>query len=254
MKVFEIYFSPTGGTKKVADLISRQFDYERIELDLLNAIEDFSKFTFSEKDLCIIAVPSFGGRVPTIAMSNIKKLNGNASKVILVATYGNRAYEDVLLELKDTLTTLGFVCIAAIAAVTEHSIMHQFATGRPDLQDKEELIKFSDEIKEVLKQAKDTKDLYVPGNNPYKEYNVIPLVPEVSEECEKCGLCAIKCPVNAISKENPTLVEKEKCISCMRCVAICPSKSRSVNKELLLATSKKLEKACSERKMNEIFL
>lgn len=50
MKVFEIYFSPTGGTKKVADLISRQFDYERIELDLSNAIEDFSKFTFSEND------------------------------------------------------------------------------------------------------------------------------------------------------------------------------------------------------------
>ena len=254
MKVFEIYFSPTGGTKKVADLISRQFGFEKIELDLSNSMEDFSKFTFSEKDICIVAVPSFGGRVPMLATSNIKKLNGNGSKVILVATYGNRAYEDVLLELKDTLTTVGFVSIAAIAAVTEHSIMHQFATGRPDLQDKEELIKFSDEIKEALKQANDTKDLYVPGNNPYKEYKVIPLVPKVLKECKKCGLCAIKCPVNAISNDNPTLVEEEKCISCMRCVAICPSRSRGVNEESLLAISKKLEKACSERKINELFL
>ncbi|MEG1354078.1 EFR1 family ferrodoxin [Clostridium sp.] len=254
MKLFEIYFSPTGGTKKIADLISRQFDYETIKLDLSNSMEDFSKFTFSEKDLCIIAVPSFGGRVPMVAMSHIKKLKGNGSKVILVATYGNRAYEDVLLELKDTLTTLGFFCIAAIASVTEHSIMRQFATGRPDLQDKEELIKFSGEIKEVLKQVKVTKDLYVPGNNPYKEYKVIPLVPEVRQACMKCGLCAIKCPVNAISKDNPMFIEKEKCISCMRCVAICPNKARSVNEELILATSKKLEKACSERKMNELFL
>lgn len=254
MKLFKIYFSPTGGTKKVADLISRQFDFETTEIDLSNNMEDFSKFIFSEKDLCIIAVPSFGGRVPMAAMSNIRKLKGNGSKIILVATYGNRAYEDVLLELKDTLTTLGFFCIAAIASVTEHSIMHQFATGRPDLQDKEELIKFSDEIKEVLKHGKVTKDLYVPGNNPYKEYKVIPLVPEVRQECEKCGLCATKCPVDAISKENPMLVEKEKCISCMRCVAICPSKSRSVDEESLLAISKKLEKACSERKMNELFL
>ena len=87
MKLFEIYFSPTGGTKKVADLISKQFDYERIELDLLNEMEDFSKFTFSEKDLCIIATPSFGGRVPMVAMSNIKKLNENGSKVILVAQH-----------------------------------------------------------------------------------------------------------------------------------------------------------------------
>ncbi len=74
------------------------------------------------------------------------------------------------------------------------------------------------------------------------------------QECEKCGLCAIKCPVEAISKENPMLVEKEKCISCMRCVAICPSKSRSVDEESLLTISKKLEKVCSERKMNELFL
>ena len=188
------------------------------------------------------------------AMSNIKKLNGNGSKIILVATYGNRAYEDVLLELKDTLTTLGFFCIAAIASVTEHSTMHQFATGRPDLQDKEELIRFSSEIKEVLKHGEVTKDLYVPGNNPYKEYKVIPLVPQVRQECEKCGLCATKCPVDAISKDNPMLVDKEKCISCMRCVAICPNKARSVNEESLLAISKKLEKACSERKMNELFL
>ena len=165
MKLFKIYFSPTGGTKKVADLISGQFDFETIEIDLSNNMENFSKFTFSEKDLCIIAVPSFGGRVPMAAMSNIKKLNGNGSKIILVATYGNRAYEDVLLELKDTLTTLGFFCIAAIASVTEHSIMHQFATGRPDLQDKEELIRFSSEIKEVLKHGEVTKDLYVPGKD-----------------------------------------------------------------------------------------
>lgn len=254
MKLFKIYFSPTGGTKKVADLISGQFDFETTEIDLSNSMEDFSKFTFSEKDICIIAVPSFGGRVPMAAMSNIKKLKGNGSKIILVATYGNRAYEDVLLELKDTLTTLGFFCIAAIASVTEHSIMHQFATGRPDLQDKEELIRFSDEIKEVLKHGEVTKDLCVPGNNPYKEYKVIPLVPQVRQECKKCGLCATKCPVDAISKDNPMLVDKEKCISCMRCVAICPSKSRSVNEESLLAISKKLEDACSERKMNELFL
>lgn len=254
MKLFKIYFSPTGGTKKIADLISGQFDFETIELDLSNKMEDFSKFTFSEKDLCIIAVPSFGGRVPMAAMANIKKLKGNGSKAILVATYGNRAYEDVLLELKDTLATLGFFSIAAIASVTEHSIVHQFATGRPDLQDKEELIKFSGEIKEVLKQGKVTKDLYVPGNNPYKEYKVIPLVPEATQECMKCGLCAIKCPVDAISKDNPMLVDKEKCISCMGCVAICPNKARSVDEELILAISKKLEKVCSERKMNELFL
>ncbi|WP_228110206.1 hypothetical protein [Terrisporobacter petrolearius] len=45
MKLFKIYFSPPGGTKKVADLISRQFDFETIELDLSNRMGDFSKST-----------------------------------------------------------------------------------------------------------------------------------------------------------------------------------------------------------------
>ncbi|WP_331678386.1 4Fe-4S binding protein [Terrisporobacter petrolearius] len=74
------------------------------------------------------------------------------------------------------------------------------------------------------------------------------------QECMKCGLCAIKCPVDAISKDNPMLVDKEKCVSCMRCVAICPNKVRSVDEESILAISKKLEKVCFERKMNELFL
>ena len=119
MKIFQIYFSPTGGVKKIADLISGQWDCEKIDIDLSKPDKDFSGYRFNKDDLCIAAVPTFGGRVPPPATANLQKLNGNGATAILIAAYGNRAYEDALLELKNTVTSAGFFCAAGIAAVAE---------------------------------------------------------------------------------------------------------------------------------------
>ena len=79
------------------------------------------------------------------------------------------------------------------------------------------------------------------------------MVPRATKECTACGACAAVCPVGAIDKDDPKRVDKKACISCMRCVAICPQKARKVNKPLLFAAGKKLEKACAGRKPNELF-
>ncbi len=107
--------------------------------------------SFNKEDICIIGVPSYGGRVPSIALERIKGLKGNNAKAVLVVSYGNRAYEDTLRELSECVTNGGFCCIAGVAAIAEHSIMHQFATGRPDKEDKEELVQFSRKILDKIK-------------------------------------------------------------------------------------------------------
>lgn len=146
MSIYAIYFSPTGGTEKIVTFIAEQFgEYQSI--DLCEKTFDLTN-DFSEEDLCIIGVPSFGGRVPAIALERIKALSGNNATAILITVYGNRAYEDTLIELEDTLIEKDFTCQAAIAAVAEHSIMHQFATGRPDQNDLTELASFAQKIKE----------------------------------------------------------------------------------------------------------
>lgn len=183
MSIYAIYFSPTGGTEKIVTFIAEQFDeYQSIDL-----CEKTSGLTndFSKEDLCIIGVPSFGGRVPAIALERIKALSGNNATAILITVYGNRAYEDTLIELEDTLIEKNFTCQAAIAAIAEHSIMHQFATGRPDQNDLTELASFAQKIKEKTKNTvkTDFPPVHVPGNRPYREYGTIPLIPGASHTC-----------------------------------------------------------------------
>ena len=116
---------------------------------------------FSKEDLCIIGVPSFGGRVPAIALEKIKGLNGTKTNAILVVVYGSRAYEDTLIELEDTLVEKDFNCLAAIAAVAEHSIMHQFANGRPDQKDLTDLSSFVKKVKEKMKETAKENELFL---------------------------------------------------------------------------------------------
>ncbi|WP_270270658.1 EFR1 family ferrodoxin [Enterocloster clostridioformis] len=252
MSVYALYFSPTNSTKKIVKIIANEFGSFQ-EIDLSNRTLGFNK-PFDKDDICIIGVPSYGGRVPSIALERIKGLEGNKAKVVLVVSYGNRAYEDTLKELAECVTNKGFCCIAGIAAIAEHSIMHQFATGRPDEADQKELVQFSRKILDKIKNTTAYDELKLPGSYPYREYKGVPLKPKAGKECTSCGLCAKLCPVGAISVQEPEKTNTKLCISCMRCIHVCPNKARKLNSILLKVASKKMEASCEKRKENELFI
>ncbi|MGN0332721.1 MAG: EFR1 family ferrodoxin [Lachnospiraceae bacterium] len=265
MSLYSIYFSPTGGTKKVMDILSDEWKENELveEIDLSNADCDFSEYTMTKEDVCLFGVPSFGGRVPEVILNRIAQMKNEGAMAIPVIVYGNRAYDDTMFELKEGLESNSFHVKAAIAAVAEHSIMHQFAKGRPDKKDETELREFVRKIKETLKAEKislaegsmqERKKLLVPGKKPYREYNGVPFKPKANRKCVKCGICVEKCPVQAIPKENPVSVDEQKCISCMRCIQICPHKARRLNKIMLFMASQGMKKVCSGRKPNELYL
>ena len=207
----------------------------------------------TQEDVAVISVPSYGGRVPAVAVERLTMLNGQGARAVLVCVYGNRAYEDTLVELEDAAKQAGFRVIAAVAAVAEHSIVRQFAAGRPDAQDAKQLSDFAQQILAKL-SAGDTSEPAIPGNRPYKKAGGAGMVPKPTKECTKCGVCAVECPVQAIDKEDPKKVDEKACISCMRCISVCPHSARKVNPVMLSAASLMLKKVCSERKDSELFL
>lgn len=252
MSVYAVYFSPTNSTEKIVKIVANEFgDYQEIDLSKRDNVLNQS---FGEEDICIVGVPSYGGRVPQIALERMKDFKGNNAKAVLVVSYGNRAYEDTVRELAECMENKGFCCIAAITAIAEHSIMHQFATGRPDEADKKELVQFSGKILEKMKSNSAYNELKLPGNYPYREYKGLPLKPKTGKACTKCGLCARVCPVGAISLKDPKKTDANLCISCMRCISVCPSKARKINPLLVKVASKKMEAVCEKKKDNELFI
>lgn len=253
MKLYEICFSPTGGTQKVANCLSQALAQKIQSIDLTDRGAAFDGLSLAEDDVAVIAVPSYGGRVPAPAAERLSRIKGNGARAILVCVYGNRAYEDTLAELQDTVQQAGFRVVAGIAAVAEHSIARQFAAGRPDETDRATLGEFAEKIGTKLTQE-DCSAPQLPGNRPYKKSGGAGLVPKPTKDCVKCGLCAEKCPVGAIDGADPGKVDRKACISCMRCVSVCPHGARKGNGVMLAAVHAMLKKACAQRKECELYL
>lgn len=251
MSQYNIHFSPTGGTKKVADLLANALAGDFQEIDLCRELEPM---TLTAEDVCLISVPSYGGRVPPIALDRLKAVPANGAKAILVCVYGNREWDDTLTELQDTLEDIGFVCAAAVAAVAEHSIFRQFAAGRPDGEDAAQLTRFAAEIRKKL-EGNVFGPLNLEGSHgTYQKYGGVPFKPEGDKSCVRCGLCAESCPAGAIDMENPRKTDKDKCISCMRCVVLCPQHARDLNALMMKGAAVAMAPKLGGHKENHLFL
>lgn len=131
MNTVEIFFSPTGGTEKVAHIIGKQWSDSTVKIDLSNPKTDFSGVVIGKDDKVLIAMPSFGGRAPAVAIERLKKIAGNGANCTLICVYGNRAYEDTLAEMEDAAKECGFKVVAAVAAVAQHSIIPNMPLADP---------------------------------------------------------------------------------------------------------------------------
>lgn len=251
-----IYFSPTESTKQVVERIAKELHGNKASLDLTDAGAKRPDYSFTENEAVIVGVPVYGGRVPKTAVERLRKLHGRQTPAVLVVTYGNRAYEDALVELRDVLTEQGFRMAAAAAVVTEHNIVGSIATGRPDQKDRDALQAFGRQVDERFHTMPSTyqlSEVAVPGHVPYRAYSTIPFQIKASKACNGCGLCIRKCPVQAISRTDPKVTDQERCIACMRCVHVCPTKGRKINPLMLFVAGRKLKKACGGRKEPEFF-
>lgn len=243
-------FSPTGSTRAVAQAIAATREQEHIDL-----LKHTAPRTISSTTPLLAVVPVYGGRVPAIAIERLAALQGQGGPAIAVVVYGNRAYEDALLELKNALTRRGFRVVAAAAFIAEHSIARSIATGRPHSQDKQTAADFAAAVdtKLALPQAQQSA-ISVPGNEEMKPLPQMPATPVVTDACGGCGRCARECPTGAIPADNPRTTDATRCILCMRCVSICPRQARTLPPPLLAGMTARLQACAAEPRLPEIFV
>lgn len=241
-KVSLVYFSATNVSKKYAQAMGKALEKEVVEYDFtLPADRELSKAPkFNHDDFVILTLPIYGGRVPTICLDYLNAMKGDKTPCVVVGTYGNRHYDDAVVEMEDIMSANGFVVVGGAAVVGRHSFSDEIAGNRPteeDLQGAAEYIKLV-----ASKEGKALAKGVIPGNRPYKEKGPAGnLAPSTTDDCINCKLCAKKCPNGVISLENPKELAKEPsaCLRCNRCVVICPKHAKYFAAEMYQQMVKK---------------
>lgn len=254
-KILQVHFSPTGTTRKTVETIAGEFEGGKAVLDLLrHPIE--GETACGPDDLVVVGMPVYAGRIPNVCAESLAKLKGNNTPALAVVVYGNRAYDDALLELRDALEANGFAVIGAAAFVAQHSIFPATGWGRPDAKDLALMADFGRQCAAKLESfdPRARTHLEVRGNSPYRQAGNVPLKPSGNFRCNACGACVAICPTRAIAKETPKQTDPERCISCAACIAACPRKARNFRGLKYWLAGRMFGKKFSARREPEFFV
>ncbi|AKB20080.1 EFR1 family ferrodoxin [Methanosarcina sp. WWM596] len=258
-----VYFSPTGTTKTVVQGIAHGINPGTTELiDITRPDARKQPLMTSENELLVLGVPVYMGRVPALLNEWLNSIQAHNTPTVCVVVYGNREYDDALLELKNIVTKCGCIPIACAGYIGEHSFSNSempTAEGRPDEDDLLHAEEFGRKIREKLQSVSaisQISDVQVPGTYPYRRDTKLWIVDfiAVNDECTQCGTCAELCPTGAIDPENSNLIDTGKCITCCACIKNCPQNARSMKPGLVKDASVRLHTLYSQRKEPECFI
>ncbi len=238
MRILIVYFSGTGNTKRISDLMQNEFISGGADCRIV-AMEDYClqrlELDLSEVDLVGIGFPVHAMDAPQIVYDFLKLLPQKTQNYFLFKTAGSafiRAGSTRLI--RHHLAMLGWKLVyeqlfemppnafgtakpekvlarynrcSALAAVTAQDIL----SGRKHRIREAPMVglcyAFSRLEKHGAKQS--SARWYATG------------------DCNLCGLCAAKCPAENIRIEEGKLVFGDKCLLCLRCWWICPQRAIS---------------------------
>lgn len=262
MEISLVTFSPTGTGRTIAETVAAGFADRN---DTLRAVDltlpDDGTGEIAVDDVAVFAVPVYGGRVAETAaerLLRIKAAEPGGTPAIVTVIYGNRDYEDALIELRDMAVRQGFVPLSAGAFVGEHSYSRPkegmpIAEGRPDAADRAEAERFGAQSRAKYDTG-EWKPLTVKGNFPYKVKGPSTPATPVTDPalCTGCGECMEVCPTGVVSLTDggEAVSSAEGCIKCCACVKFCPADARRFDTPY----TEKLFIHCSARRDPELFL
>lgn len=256
-----ICFSPTYTSRTIAEAVAAGMNTAHIRTVDLTLDRSDSPITVGAGETVVLGVPVYAGRVAPEAVRRLQRIKAAAGAVIpavVTVTYGNRDYEDALIELYDLAASLGLSPFAAGAFIGEHSYSTPempVAEGRPDTLDLADARIFGGECARKLDSSGAFAPFHIKGNRPYKEvkHSGNQTVPETADGCPLCGECVRVCPTGAVSIDlnaRKVLTDPALCIRCCACVRACPAGLRTYTTPFTAF----LHEHCSARRDPETFL
>ena len=270
--VWAVYFSATGTTEKIVLHIARTLARELTPecpaelrfLDFTLPAARQAEAVFTPDDIVVFGTPVYAGRVPNVLLPYLTGIKGGGAAAIPVVLFGNRDYDDALIELRNLLEQDGFHTTAAGAFVGEHSFSRTLAAGRPDEVDMERAAYFARQAAEKLKALPDVQTpVHVKGCEPLRGYyqprdragapvDIRKVLPKVGGACNDCGLCAEVCPMGSIRREDVRSYAGI-CIKCGACIKKCPRHARYYDDPAYLYHQHELEEGLVRRAEPELF-
>jgi ferredoxin/flavodoxin len=269
-RVYAVYFSPTGNTEKVvaalAEAVGKKLGAvtERFDFTLPPARTETRRF--GPSDLVIFGIPVYAGRIPNKILPFVQSgFSGNGALAVPVVTYGNRSFDNGLIELRNELEQGGFHTVAGAAVVARHPFSETLGAGRPDAEDLAILADFAVKVAEIA-AASDASSppVQVPGDDPVGPYytplgldgapvSFLKAKPKTDpEKCNNCGICARVCPMGSINPDNVFEVTGV-CIKCHACVRKCPQGAKYFDDPALVSHLAMLEQGYQRRAESVVF-
>lgn len=270
-KVWAVYFSGTGTTRRTVERIAGDI---AARLGLPEQSVDFSRpalrqetLRFSDTDLIVFGTPVYAGRVPNVLLPFLQeKVVGGGALAVPVVLFGNRNYDDALMELRNILIADGLHPIAAGAFVGEHSFSRVLGQGRPNAEDMAQMDRFAARTAELVSglESAPQNPVAVGGQEPIRPYytprdragnpiNILKVKPKTDlSRCDGCGLCAELCPMGSIDPADVSQV-KGICIKCCACVKGCPTGAKFFDDAGYLYHRHELEAEYARPAANEVF-
>jgi ferredoxin len=243
-----IYFSATDVTGTYARTIAGALEKGGCAVTMINVTPHSSRqvnLATHDLDGFVFGFPVFADYAPQVVHPWLPTLEGGGKPCALFVTYGARTAGYAHFHTSQLLATAGFRVLFTAEFLGRHSYNVAGWKVIPDRPDEKDLEVAREFAAMVVSRFADKSSVPIQLQKPFG-YNESSAAREnktppterswtnpvrVEPECSMCRLCETECPTQAFNADTGES-DWARCISCMRCVWVCPDEVIKVDERM----------------------
>ena len=273
MRIAIAYFSATGNTRKMADVIESALTERGAAVDKFDVTVPSARkapMDFSGFDGVIFGAPIHSMRAPRILREWMQTLNGQGKKAAMYFTYGGFHVHPCHYSTREILGGAGFTVVASAEFLGAHTFNRggfEAVPNRPDDSDfsaaKDYAAavynRFSGKDEGILGELEktDMDEDFLDAIEGFRFKALTQIPTRNGKECSLCMACEEQCPSGAMDAEKGE-ADINLCIACLGCLDACPEDALEINDMSgMFAARMEMEKSTPQdlnKKQSKIYL